>query len=248
VSRWLHRRNRYLLDSGFHWGEWLRPGETFPGNILDGTLAEKVREAWQAAFLRPDGRIGTDQQDDYVRALAFDLLPPARRPAVVARLVELIEQADDHLGTGFLSTPMLLPVLADVAYRLLLQTSSPSWLHQIEHDATTIWETWDGGDASRNHYAFGAVAGFLREHVLGISAAEPGYRRIRIAPIIGGGLTHAEGTVETPYGPVASAWNIDGDVGRFHADVPTGTRAEIRLPDATVHDVGSGRHTFTFTM
>ena len=96
--------------------------------------------------MQPDGVIGTDRQDDYVRALAFDLLEPRDKPAAVDRLVALIEAAGDHLGTGFLSTPMLLPVLADngrmdVAWRLLLQTTSPSWLYQVERGATTVWET-----------------------------------------------------------------------------------------------------------
>ena len=65
----------------------------------------------------------------------------------------LIEQADDHVGTGFLSTCLLLPVLVDngrpdLAFRLLLRTTSPSWLHQVEHGATTLWETWEGHDAA----------------------------------------------------------------------------------------------------
>ncbi|RBY78682.1 hypothetical protein DQ238_11425 [Geodermatophilus sp. TF02-6] len=110
-----------------------------------GELAGNVRRAWRPAFVRPDGRMGTDRQDDYVCALASDLLDLADRPPAAARLVELIEQAGDHLATGFLSPPMLLPVLvdtghADVAFRLLLQTTVPSWLRQAERGATTVWE------------------------------------------------------------------------------------------------------------
>ena len=64
------------------------------------------------------------------------LRPRARRAArrgAPARLVELIREADTHLGTGFLATPYLLPVLADtghldVAYELLFQdTSRRGW-------------------------------------------------------------------------------------------------------------------------
>ena len=68
-----------------------------------------------------------------MRALAFDLVPAELRPAVADRLVELVRKAGTHLGTGFLATPYLLPVLADtghldVAYELLLQDTEPSWL------------------------------------------------------------------------------------------------------------------------
>ena len=85
----------------------------------------RVRDAWQAEYLDDDGRLTPDTQANHVRALAFDLVPDELRPAVADRLVELIREAGTHLGTGFLATPYLLPVLADtghldVAYELLL--------------------------------------------------------------------------------------------------------------------------------
>lgn len=291
LSKRVGKLEPYLLDSGFHWGEWLRPGESFVamaheafvaksvvatayfahstrllsriagilGREQDarhyGELSGHVREAWRAAFLHRDGRIGNDKQDDYVRALAFDLLTPEEQPAALARLVTLIERAGDHLGTGFLSTPMLLPVLAahgrpDLAFRLLLQTTNPSWLFQVERGATTVWETWEGydkngkGKFSHNHYAFGAVAAWLQEGIAGLSPAAPGYRRIRIAPLIGGGLTYATGSLETPFGLASSAWRlVDGFVD-LDVSTPLGTTAEIHLGDGRVEEVGSGTYHF----
>lgn len=55
-----------------------------------------------------------------MRALAFDLVPDHLRATVADRLVALVE-GDGHLGTGFLSTGLLLPTLAD-AGRLDLPT------------------------------------------------------------------------------------------------------------------------------
>ena len=282
---------QWILDSGFHWGEWLRPGEQFPRNALEGTwhgavvatayfaasaatlsraaavlghaedarrytaLADNVRRAWQAAFLRPDGRIGTDRQDDYVRALAFDLLPAGDRAAAAVRLVNLIEAAGGHLGTGFLSTPLLLPVLidtghTDLAYRLLQQDTVPSWLYQVERGATTIWETWTGytpdgrGEGSHNHYALGAVVGWLQQGILGITAAEPGYRVIDIRPVIGGGLTWASGTLETPFGTVASSWTVNDGTVELVVTVPAGATARVQAGPGPANDTGSGTHTF----
>ena len=108
------------------------------------------------------------------------------------RLVELIREAGTHLGTGFLATPYLLPVLADsghldVAYELLLQDTEPSWLAMIDRGATTVWERWNGVDAdgvpheSLNHYSKGAVISFLHRYVAGIQLLEPGYRHFRVA-------------------------------------------------------------------
>jgi len=117
---------------------------------------------------------------------------------------------------------------ADVAFRVLPQTSAPSWLHAIELGATTTWETWEGykqgePEASHNHYAFGAVAAFLQERIAGLAPAAPGYARLRIAPVIGGGLTSAAISIHTPYGQASSAWERD-DSGAvtLTVQVPTG--------------------------
>lgn len=295
LPRRLGGMENYIIDSGFHWGEWLRPGESMSRTYIKhqfrspavvatayfakssrllsdiartlghhddaaryAALTENVRRAWCAAFVTRDGaRIGGDRQDDYVRALAFDLLPEAQRPQALDRLVSLIEQAGGHLGTGFLSTAMLLPTLArfgraDVAFDLLLCDTNPSWLYQVKLGATTTWESWEGHDAkgnarySHNHYALGAVAAWLVKAIAGITSVEPGYRRIRIKPLIGGGLTDASATIGTPFGRVRSAWRLQGDHVELTVTVPAGTSAEIHQGDGNIHSVGPGVHVTTW--
>jgi hypothetical protein len=77
--------------------------------------------------------------------LEFGLLPDGPRKQRPDALVVLIRAADTHLGTRFLSTPFLLPVLADcgyldVGYEPLLRDDEPSWLHMTEVGTTTVWE------------------------------------------------------------------------------------------------------------
>lgn len=296
MARWFSKSagelEKYIIDTGFHWGEWLRPGEglaysavkaflrapaavatayfahsarllsqmaTILGKEEESARYERLSEnaaaAWRAAFVRAEGgRIGEDKQDDYVRGLAFNLLLPEQRPAAVARLVELITAAGNHLGTGFLSTPMLLSTLveaghADLAYSILMQTTVPSWLGQIDKGATTIWETWEGYDkrgrprASHNHYAFGSVAQFLQERVAGLAPQEPGYRTIRFAPVVGGGITSASVSVETPYGRAYSGWVLlDGSL-TLKVTVPPGATGLVVLGESQ-YQVPAGDHQF----
>ncbi|KAI4710421.1 hypothetical protein J4E89_004876 [Alternaria sp. Ai002NY15] len=287
---------RYILDTGFSYGEWLRVGSGVPTIIKDVlfpsaaistaylahssrllsniarilgkqddtkhylTLSEKTAEAWRTAFVRQNGaRIASDYQDDYLRALAFNLITPEQKLAALERLVELIARASYHLKTGFMSTGLLLPVLAqhgraDIAYRVLLQDTVPSWLYPITKDATTLWETWEGYDGkgnakmSHNHYAFGTVASWLQESVAGLKAVEPGYRKIRVEPLIGGGLEHAEATLETPLGFARSAWRVDGEKGvvRLEVVVPPCATAEVVLEGGKVEHVGSGTYFFEY--
>lgn len=293
IHRWFAPRfgphEKYILDSGFHWGEWLRPGDgntwwrsklsppavvataylahsagvlariaAVIGRTEDAatyaTLHDATKTAWQVAFVRQEGaRIGEDKQDDYVRALAFDLLPPAQQPAAADRLVELIEQAGTHLQTGFLSTPLLLAALvaagrSAVAHELLFQRSSPSWLAQVEHGATTIWEQWDGYDEhgrahdSHNHYAFGSVVAFLHEHVAGLAPDAAGYQRIRFAPTFPVQLTSAGVQIDTPYGVAASRWKRTAAGIRWHITVPSGSTGVVEIPGVS-GKYGPGEHT-----
>ena len=224
--------------------------------LLDFKSAVSPLTAWQVAFVQNDGRlIGEDKQDDYVRALAFNLIRSDQRQAALNRLVELIKQNDNHLGTGFLSTRMLIYILAengrsDVAMNLLLQDTQPSWLSQNERGGTTVWETWEGYDkhgkvvASQNHYSLGAVTGWLQEGIAGLSPTAPGYRRFRVAPLIVAELTHATATIETPFGCAKSAWCVANSVVKLEVVVPSGTSADIYLGNGDVEKVGSGTHHF----
>ncbi|MEU8251199.1 alpha-L-rhamnosidase C-terminal domain-containing protein [Nonomuraea sp. NPDC048916] len=100
---------------------------------------------------------------------------------------------------------------------------------------------------SFNHYALGAVADFLHRTVAGLAPAAPGYRRLRVAPRPGGGLTHASAELDTPYGPASVAWTLAGGILTVTATVPPGAVAEVDLPcpDAIPAEVGAGTHTFT---
>src|SRR4051794_23882858 len=194
-------------------------------------LAAEVRAAWQAEYLDDEGRLTPDTQATHVRALAFDLVPAELRATVAERLVELIRKADTHLGTGFLATPALLPVLADagyvdVAYELLFQDTEPGWLVMVDRGASTVWERWDGVSAegvpheSLNHYSKGAVISFLHRCTAGIELVEPAYRRFRVRPRPGGGLTSAEAAHESPFGRIESAWRIADGVLQLRVVVP----------------------------
>lgn len=225
-------------------------------------LAARVRAAFQDEYTTANGRVLPDAQTAYALALQFALLSGAEQRAHAAdRLAALLRENGYRISTGFVGTPLMCDALAehghlDAAYRLLLQQECPSWLYTVTQGATTIWERWDslrpdgtlntGGMTSFNHYALGAVVDWLYRTVAGLDAAEPGYRRLRIAPRPGGGLTHARADLRTPYGPASAAWRRDGETLTVEAVVPPNTTADVELPDGQrISDIGSGRHTWT---
>lgn len=221
-------------------------------------LSENVRRAWQREYLLPSGTVDGGTQANCVRALAFDLVPDAERAVVADQLAGLVRDAGTHLGTGFLSTPYLLPVLADngypdLAYELLMQDSEPSWLVMVDRGASTMWEAWDGiaadGSArqSLNHYSKGAVAFFLHRYTAGLrqAAGSAGWEDSIIEPRPGAGLTSASSSHQGPQGLIHAEWITADGVLTLTATVPPGTTAEVRLPGEPPAAVGPGTHTFT---
>jgi alpha-L-rhamnosidase len=283
---------QYLWDAGFHWGEWLVPGEDLSdfGAFIAADksdvataffarstavaaqiarllgrdeeaaryqgLSEAVADAWRAEFLGPEAEIRPHTQANLVRALAFGLVPDAQRPAVADELEALVRKNDTHLATGFLATPDLLPVLADgghvdAAYDLLFQDTAPSWLTMIDRGATTVWERWEGIDEdgvpheSLNHYSKGAVIGFLHRYLVGLQRVDPTWRRFRVQPRPGGGITWASAEHDSPHGRVAASWRVAGEAFELTVSVPPGCRAEVVLPSGETHGAGPGEHSWT---
>jgi len=238
------------------------------GNAADAAryeaLFRDVKAAFNREFVSASGRVGENTQTAYALAIAFDLLPDSLVAPAAARLAADVRARGMHLTTGFLGTPQLLPVLSatghlDVAYALLLQRSYPSWLYPITRGATTMWERWDGirpdssfedpGMNSFNHYAFGAVGDWMYRTIGGIvlDPRAPGGKKVRIAPRVGGGLTHARASLETLYGTVVSSWRLDGQQLVLDVTVPPNTSADIALPGQNV-TVGSGNYEFSVLM
>ncbi len=220
-------------------------------------LLEQVKEAYRREYLTDSGRLVSGTQTAYVLALQFDMLPEGQRQQAADRLVANIEDYGYHLTTGFLGTPYLAHVLSrfghpEVAYRLLMQRSYPSWLYPVTMGATTIWERWDGIKPdgsfqvptmnSYNHYAYGAIGDWMYQHIAGIQALEdgPGYRHFRIAPTPGAGLERAEGRMQSFYGEIVSSWAFEGGRFMLQLRVPVNTTAELVFPYGTPESIREG--------
>ncbi len=211
-------------------------------------LNQKVRRAFIEEFVHEDGTMDADFQGIYVIALQMGLVTEELRPKMVQHLCALIEKNRNCLDTGFLSIPFLMDVLCkngrrDVAYKLLFQENCPSWLYEVKNGATTMWEAWqaitpDGvvSNSSYNHYAFGCVGDWMYREVAGLTALEPGYKRMRIRPGLDSGLSHVKSTHETPYGKALANWSVTDNMVTLQVEVPAGCEAEICLPNSAKLD------------
>ncbi len=213
--------------------------------------AEGCRKAYQELVSDGTYTLDTDRQAQLVRPLYMELLSDTQTEFARKRLTEALEHYDWRLGTGFLSTPLILYVLAsydmDAAYRLLENEEIPGWLSMPKQGATTIWESWEGpnaqeGVASLNHYSKGAVVEWLFSTMCGIRVA--GENRFVIAPHPGGHFSHAAAKYNSVYGMVESKWEKKDGRTVYTIRVPANCTAEIILPGGTKENVTSGEYRF----
>jgi alpha-L-rhamnosidase len=263
------------VDGGFRWQDFVAPhpevSTAYTCYVL-GLLAKIAKrlghdadakefqsysngckEAYRALVKTDAFRLDTDRQAQLVRPLYFDLLDEEQTAFAKKRLIQALEHYGWRLGTGFLSTPLILYVLAsyniEAAYKLLENEQIPGWLSMPKGGATTIWEAWEGpagakgGIGSLNHYSKGAVVEWLFTTMCGIRV--DGENHFTVAPQPGGHFTHAEASYNSVFGRVKSAWEKKDGKTTYTVDVPANCEAEIILPSGRTETVGAGLHFYT---
>lgn len=246
-----------------------------------GDVAEQIGAAFEAQFATSDG-YGSGRQVTGVLPLAFGMVSAARAEAVGQGLVERILGEDEgHLDTGIFGTRFLIDALVaagrpDVALTVLGQTSYPGFGYQIGLGATSAWEQWvyRSGMGTHDHAMFAGINTSFVTGFGGIEPLEPGYAKVRIAPVTPDGLNRAAVSLQTVRGEVKSEWERSGDGLSLKVTVPTNATAEVSVPlapglevresgvpagespgvdpggtmdGAALYTVGSGEYRFTTT-
>ena len=211
--------------------------------------AKRVRSGYQHLVATKKHSLDTDRQAKLVRPLYMKLLNKPQTAYARKRLIKALDNYGWRLGTGFLSTPFVLDVLADIdlqyAYRLLENEELPGWLCMPKQGATTIWENWEGPNAaapaSLDHYSKGAVCDWLFRVMCGIKV--DGENHFTIAPRPGGHFTHAEAEYVSAYGCVKSAWQKMENGFVFTITIPANCTAAVTLPGRKPQELTAGEYT-----
>ena len=225
--------------------------------IAFASQSHAIAKAFADTFIDDQGEIKDSSQTAFALAFTMGLTPEPLRTKMSARFADSVKQFDWHLATGFIGTPRLLPGLHlagrdNIAYRVLLQETYPSWIYPVKLGATTMWERWDGwrpekgfqdsGMNSFNHYAFGSVGEYLYSVVGGISLTAPGYSSIKIQPVMRDGLAYARASYCSVHGMISSDWHRSANGTTLDVEIPANTSAEVYVPALKAQNVTeSGR-------
>ncbi|KAG8626641.1 hypothetical protein KVT40_005586 [Elsinoe batatas] len=221
---------------------------------------EKLRKAFRHKYISPHGNLMSNTQTGIALAVQYGLYENSEQLKVAAAsLRKLVRYAKFHIATGFAGTPVITHALTttaqpQLAYRMLLEKTCPSWMYPVTMGSTTIWERWDsmlpsgkinpGEMTSFNHYALGAVADWLHTTVGGISPLEPGWKVIKVRPVPGGNLTSAKVSFDGPYGLVQNEWKWEGGKFEMTLTVPPNSSAQVTLPNEISRDVSKPEEPF----
>ena len=217
-----------------------------------GALFSDIKRVFNKHFVKKNGKIEGDTQTAYLMALKFDLLDEKEKSLASKHLIADIRKKKYHSSTGFVGTALIMSVLRDagqldVAYRLLENTTFPSWGYSVVNGATSIWERWNGwtkengpGDVNMNsysHYAYGAVVEWMFDTIAGIDHSGVGFQELTLKPQPGGSLKYASASYDSPYGSIKSAWQKRGKGLFWEVVVPPNTKARVIPPTAQIDKI-----------
>ncbi len=212
-------------------------------------LARSVRTAFNRHFVSLDGTVKGENQTSYLLTLGFDIAPESIHKKVFENFIKTIEESNNQLNTDIVGASLMNPVLTkfgrtDLAYKLLNNTTNPSWLYAITQGATAMGNKWNNAPeksdiSSYNNYGYGAIGQWLYKDVAGIWYDEnsAGYKNIIYAPKPANGINAASASHETPYGTASSSWRISDGVMEWNVVIPPNATGTLDFPTKKVKTI-----------
>jgi alpha-L-rhamnosidase len=171
-----------------------------------------------------------------VLPLALGMVPAENRDAVQKALLKEIAAHRDKVSTGFVSTPYLLKVLADLdpeaGWRMASTREFPSWYYMtFGKGGDLMKETWAGGQALMPSLG-GNIAAWHMESLGGIrpDPSGPGFKKIIIRPNIVGDLRWVECWHDSNHGRIVSNWKREDKKLQMDVAIPINTIATVHVP------------------
>ena len=138
--------------------------------------------------------------------------------------------------------------LDDYGLSLLSSGDLRSWYNTIRTGSTITIEAWDDSfkpNQDWNHIAGAAPGNIIPFRVMGVTPVEPGFAKVRIEPHIAS-LTYAKMKLPTIRGEITMDIETAGGGKSMIVSIPANMEAEICLPGGEVHQIGPGKHQFSF--
>jgi alpha-L-rhamnosidase len=208
-------------------------------------LAQKIQVGFNNRFFdSQENQYESGTQFSYILPLAFGLVPPASRAAVIHNLAnDILVTHQGHTTVGLLGMQWMMQVLTqighpEIAYTVATQTTRPSWGYMISKGATSIWERWDsdtqgsGMNGESQKILSGNLEAWFFQTLAGINydPETPGFHHIILRPRPVGDLTLVSASHQSLYGKISSQWKVDGGNFLWDISIPPNTTGTVFVP------------------
>jgi len=205
-------------------------------------LAEKIKTSFNNNFFNPiTGKYAKYSQASQLMPLYFNLTPDNKKRLVLDNLVMKIEADSNHVGTGFVGTPLILTGLTDlgegdIAYKMANQRTYPGWYDMVfNHGSKIFKEDWKGGlvqmpplGGSLGYWFYYSLAGIQPD------PSATGFKNVIIRPYFASDLSWVKGEYQSFYGTIKSEWKRENDNLIINIAIPSNTTATIYLPAVNI--------------
>ena len=223
------------------------------------SLAGKIKNAINQKYLsKCDGLYASGTQTELAMPLYWGVVPDSLRSKVAENLNKRVINDGYHLDVGVHGCKTLLGALSDngfidTAYKVVTQTTYPSWGYWIAQGATTLHENWRTDviiDNSLNHIMFGEVGAWLYKSLAGIRLDEnqPAFRKTHIKPYFPKDLECLDVSYKTSYGKLQLEWQKKGKEVIYHLHVPAAMEVVLTSPAGDVDNYGGGDYVFKWNV
>ncbi|RZK60768.1 MAG: alpha-rhamnosidase [Pedobacter sp.] len=212
--------------------------------LFDG-MAKKVRAAFNAEFYNQDGGFyANNTVTSNLLPLTFGIVEEKNREKVFRQIVDrTLNLYQGHVSTGLIGGQWLMRGLSDngrpdLAYKIVTNTTYPSWGYMAAQGATTIWELWNGNTAdpamnSGNHVMLlGDLLVWNYEYLGGIKTDQQdvAFKKIIMDPYLAPALTFVNASTTSPYGKIVSNWKKNGKNFSWEVSIPSNCKAILAFP------------------
>ena len=216
------------------------------------SIADSVKLAFNQEFLtREPFYYGNNTLTENILPLYFGMVPQESKDDIVNNISHIIiDEYQGHLSTGLVGVQWLMRTLSnhhleDIAYKLVTNTSYPSWGYMVDHGATTIWELWNANTAapsmnSQNHVMLiGDLVIWFYENLAGIKSdpQQPGFKKIIMNPIFYEELDFVNASFQSVCGEIISHWEKSDNVFRWKIKIATNTTANVYFPFEDINEI-----------
>ncbi len=197
-------------------------------------LAANIKKTLNSKWFN-QGYYAENTQTSNAIALDFGIVDTMNEGTVLNRLLEDIQKRDYHISAGVVGQMPVVNTLQkydchEIIYKMLGQTTFPSLGFMLSNGATALWERYHYGDGHSHNHVFlgGPYAKWFYQGLTGISALEPGFKKIQIEPKVF--MDEVSTLLNSPYGMIVCGWKQERKTLKLNVTIPFNTKAVLYFP------------------